>query len=126
MQQQRSGQIPQQRPYQQQARKLECFRCAGDHFVRDCPYDKPPLNQSIGTTQQFSTVPQYCKGCAIEHLSKDCPDKPVVTTAPVGKIGLNLVEIIPSPTSSETEPELGNVPVRVITRNQAQGNRRKS
>ena len=37
------------------------------------------------------------------------------------KIGLNLVEIIPSPTSSETEPELGNVPVRVITRNQARG-----
>ena len=39
----------------------------------------------------------------------------------MGKIGLNLVEIIPSPTSSETEPKLGNVPVRVITRNQARG-----
>ena len=55
--QQRNGQNPQQRPYQQQVRKLECFRCGGDHFVRDCPYKKPPLNQVVGLTQQFSAVP---------------------------------------------------------------------
>ena len=73
------------KPYQQQARKLECFRCGGDHFVQDFPYEKPPLNQAVGIAQQFSTVPQYCKDCAIEHLSKDCPDKPVVTIAQVGK-----------------------------------------
>ena len=85
--------------------------------MRGCPYDKPPLNQSLRTPPQFSNVPQYCKGCVIDHLSKDFPYKPVATTTPGGKIGLNLVEIIPSPTSSEIEPQLGNVPVRVITRN---------
>ena len=110
----------QQRPYQQQqARKLDCFWCGEDHFVRDCPYDKPPLNHAVGPSQQFATVPQYCKDCAIEHLSKDCPNKPVVSTAPVGKTGLNLVEIIPSPTISETELEIEIIPLRVITRTQA-------
>ena len=77
------------------------------------------LNQAIGIAQQFSIVPQYCKDCAIEHLSKDCPNKPIVTTTQVGKIGLSLVEIIPSLASSETKPELGNVPLKVITRAQA-------
>ena len=87
--------------------------------MRDCPYEKPPLNQVVGLTQQFLAVPQYCKDCAIEHLRKDCPEKPVATTAQVGKMGLNLVEIIPSPTTSETEPQIRNIPLRVITRAEA-------
>ena len=87
--------------------------------MQDFPYERPPLNQAIGMSQQFPAVPQYCKGCAIEHLSKDCPKKPIVAVAQIGKIGLNFVKVIPSPTTSETEQEMGNVPLRVVTRAQA-------
>ena len=55
-QQQRSGQTPQQRPYQQQARKLECFRCGDNHFVRECPFDKPPKPSHWHRTTIFNSI----------------------------------------------------------------------
>ena len=61
MLQQRNGPTTQQRPYQQQTKKLECFRCGGDHFVQDCPYEKPPLNQTVSMTQQFQRCLSFAR-----------------------------------------------------------------
>ena len=50
---------------------------------------------------------------------KDCPEKPKTSENVRGKATLNMVGVIPSPQTSETEAEVSNIPLRVITRSQA-------
>ena len=59
---------------------------------------------------------RYCHGCSVEHFPKDCLLKPTDPTIPKNPATLNILTVIPSPTTSETENE--PVPVRVITRAQ--------
>ena len=84
-----------------------CFKCGGtDHWARDCPNDKPGTN--------WPRVERYCAGCHIEHLSKDCPNKP--KPAGPSTSSLHLVDIIPSPPTSGSDEV---VSLRVVTRAQA-------
>lgn len=88
-----------------------CFKCGGlDHWAKDCPCDRPTMN--------WPRVKRFCLGCHINHLSKDCPNKPVpATTQGPSTSSINLVEIIPSPSTLGGD-EIASL--RVITRAQAQ------
>ena len=61
----------------------------------------------------------YCNGCSVTHLVKDYPKRPKDSNKMGRKTMLNIVGVIPSPQTSETETEMGNVPLRVVTRAQA-------
>lgn len=50
---------------------------------------------------------------------KDCPNKPKASENVKGKTMLNLVGVMPSPQTLETEIETVNIPLKVVTRNQA-------
>lgn len=99
-----------------------CYECSGPHLVRDCPQRRRPPNTGTGppvtTTprMQFPPIERYYTGCSVEHLPKDCLIKPADPAASKGNVTLNLVSVIPSPTTSETEGE--TVPIRVVTRAQ--------
>lgn len=99
-----------------------CFECNGPHLVRDCPYRKKPQNANAQTPvaaalrMRFPPVERYCMGCCVDHLPKDCLIKPADLATPKGNVSLNIVSVIPSPTTSETEGE--TIPVRVVTRAQ--------
>ena len=55
---------------------------------------------------------RYCGGCGIDHLSRDCPNKPK-ETGTQGKATLHYVKIIQELEENET------IPLRVVTRMQA-------
>ena len=88
-----------------------CFKCGGtDHWARECPNDKPSMN--------WPRVERFCPSFHIEHLSKNCPNKP---TPPANATGpstsnLHLVDIIPSPPTPGSD-EIASL--RVVTRAQA-------
>ena len=56
---------------------------------------------------------RYYGGCGIDHLSRDCPNKPK-EMGTQGKATLHYVEIVKEPEENET------IPLRVVTRAQAQ------
>ena len=88
-----------------------CFKCGStDHWARDCPSDKPSLN--------WPRVERFCPGCHLEHLSKNCPDKPKPPPNATGPTtsSLHLVDIIPSPPTSGSDEV---VSLRAVTRAQA-------
>ena len=63
---------------------------------------------------QFPPVERFCMGCSVDHLPKDCLIRPADIAAPKGNVTLNIVSVVPSPTTSETEGEV--IPVRVVTK----------
>ena len=86
----------------------------GPHLVRDCPVQKEKnLAANAGGYQSWPRVLRYCGGCGNDHLAKDCPNKPAET-----KTSLGYVEVIPSPSASETEGDV--VSLRMITQNTVQ------
>ena len=87
-----------------------CYRCVGDHFVRHCPIE---ASDKGNREPPWPRVLRYCGGCGIDHLSKDCPNKPKETGSQ-GKATLHYVEIIEELEENET------IPLRVVTRAQAQ------
>ena len=80
-----------------------CFKCEGDHWVRDCPLDPDNKNQSRGVTTNWPRVIRYCADCGIEHLAKNCPSK--MAEKPFNPTSLGIIEVIPSPVTSENESE---------------------
>ncbi|MCO5577323.1 hypothetical protein L7F22_031151 [Adiantum nelumboides] len=84
-----------------------CFKCGSmDHWARDCPKETQPH-------VDWPRVERHCPGCHVDHLSKDCPSKPVAATAGPSTSSLNFVEIIPSPSTSGID-EVASL--RVVTR----------
>ena len=91
-----------------------CFECGGPHLVRDCLVRKEKnLATNAGGYQPWPRVLWYCGGCGNDHLAKDCPNKPAET-----KTSFGYVEVIPSPSVSETEGDV--VSLRMITRDKTQ------
>ena len=84
------------------------FKCGGDHWARDCPRDRPDMI--------WPRVERFCLGCHIDHLSKNCPEKPATRAKNPPKVSLNLVEVIPSPPMSGSD-EVATL--HVVTRAQA-------
>ena len=88
-----------------------CYRCHGDHWVRDCPVPAKDVNSDV--------IPliRYCVDCGIKHLVQDCP----VQAEKKKKATLNYVEVIPSSSQPSSSSEVeAIVPLKVITRAQAQ------
>ncbi|MCO5581467.1 hypothetical protein L7F22_035352 [Adiantum nelumboides] len=87
-----------------------CFKCGSmDHWARGCPKETQPH-------MDWPKVERFCPRCHVDHLSKDCPNKPVAATAGPSTSSLNFVEMIPSPSTSGID-EIASL--RVITRSQA-------
>ena len=42
-----------------------CFRCHGDHWVRDFPMDQ--LEKGVTSESHWPRVPHYCEDFGIEH-----------------------------------------------------------
>ena len=91
-----------------------CFKCGGNHWARDCPRVRPGM--------VWSCVERFCLGCHIDHLSKNCPEKPAsndVENPP--NVSLNLMEVISSPpTSRNDEVATLHVVTRAQVRNEIQ------
>ena len=75
-----------------------CFRCQGDHWVRDCPIDQEEKAQSRGVSTSWPRVIRHCADCGIEHLAKNCPPKTVEKS--FNPTSLGIIEVIPSPATS--------------------------
>lgn len=91
---QRENRGPPQQP-------LQCYKCRGEHLMRDCPHT------------EIIRVNAYCPDCGITHLILDCPKKLNKGT----KVTMNILDVIPSAGSSVND---NIVPVQVVTRAQAQ------
>ena len=74
-----------------------CFRCHGDHWIRDCPYEI--ADKGGAREPAWPRVPRHCIACGIDHLAKDCPSKPATSVLPP-KTTLNLVERLSIQTSN--------------------------
>ena len=83
-----------------------CYRFARDHFIRDYPIE---ASEKGNRDPSWPRVLRYCGGCGIDHLSRDCPNKPK-ETGTQGKATLHYVEIVGASESNET------IPLRVVTR----------
>ena len=95
------------------------FKCEKDHSIRDCPL----LREEKPKTSTVPPLVIHCADCGIKHFVQDCPVRP----KSLGKVTLNFIETIPStsaPSSSESKkiPSESEkiIPVKVITRAQAQ------
>ncbi|KAH7295271.1 hypothetical protein KP509_27G040800 [Ceratopteris richardii] len=75
---------PQLRQMRPQAPRGSCFRCQGDHFIRDCP--RPP-SPSQG---HAITIQACCADCGKDHLPRDCPRNPssAPKITPINVVGL--------------------------------------
>ena len=122
MQSRMPPQLPQygQQPYPQQraiqaSLGVKCFKCQGDHLMRD-------FLESVPQQQKFPLVERHYVKCYSEHLPKDCPSKPREAANPNQRptTSLNYLETIPSPNTFETETE--RVPLNVVTRAQHRRN----
>ena len=74
-----------------------CYRCAGDHFIRDCPIE---ASEKGNREPPWPRVLRYCGGCGIDHLSRGCSNKPK-EIGTQGKATLHYVEIIKEPEENE-------------------------
>ena len=90
-----------------------CFGCGGDHWLRECP-DKPTISYGMS---KLPPLERYCIGCGQDHFPKDCPTRQTENTKAQPSQGLNYIQVIPSPNSSDREQE--DISVKVITRAQA-------
>lgn len=95
---------PTQQPVQQSVVGTY-FECGEPHFLRDYPNGKQPTRispvTSTTTIPWISPLEQYCLGCSVEHFSKDYLLKSGDASTPQKKLSLNIVTVIPSPTTSE-------------------------
>lgn len=97
-----------------------CFRCQGDHWVRDYPIDQEENTQTRGLNPSWPRVTRYCADCGIEHLAKNCPVKMIEKSFNLTSLGI--IEVIPSPVTSENESEpitllaIGNIPHQSVER----------
>ena len=98
------------RPAQQAGPPGPCYHCGEDHWIRDCPY----LKDKKASGPALPHLIRHCAECGIKHLVSDCPAKPGAKPP----VTLNLVEVIPSESSSASEAEK-IIPLKVITRAQA-------
>ena len=90
-----------------------CYECNGPHLVRDCPAKKERnMAANASGCQAWPRVLGYCGGCGNGHLAKYCPSNPAETKTLFG-----YVEVIPLPSTSETESD--RIPLRLISRTQA-------
>ena len=112
------GQYPQQqmnapgyppRRSPQAPSNIRCYRCTGDHLVKDCPEPPPP--------RRLPLVDRFCDGCCLEHLPKDCPTRLSSAHATEAKASINYIEVIPSPHEDEAEADRRSL--NVITRSQS-------
>ena len=94
---------------------VKCFKCQGDHLMKDCP-------ESVPQQQKFPPVERHCVKCCVEHLPKDCPSKRrgAINSNQGATTSLNYLETIPSPNTSETDTE--RMPLNVVTRAQHRRN----
>ena len=88
------------------------YKCGGDHWARDYPED---LDRPSTPNQPWPRVPRYCLDCEIEHLSRDCPNKPTKRNIET-KTSLGVIGVIASSPSSEQEEVIS---LNAITRAQA-------
>ena len=112
------GQRPPRGPPMARGRELTapgpgpCFKCGStDHWARECPTDRPGV--------KWPRVERFCADCHIEHLSKNCPNKPqppAATQVGPPTSSLHMVGVIPSPPTSGSEEV---VSLRAVTRAQA-------
>ncbi|KAH7297202.1 hypothetical protein KP509_26G058600 [Ceratopteris richardii] len=97
---------PQLRQMRPQAPRGSCFRCQGDHFIRDCPHPPSPSQGQVITIQAF------CPECGKDHLPRDCPRNP--SSAP--KITpINVVGLVADSSSSSSNV----APIQAVTRAEA-------
>ena len=97
------------RKFQQAPPKLKCYRCGGNHLVKDCPEPPPP--------RRLPPIDRFCDGCAVDHLPKDCPVRAFISQTPGPKTVLNYIGVIPSPHREEAEAD--NRSLKVVTRAQS-------
>ena len=90
---------------------VHCYQCHGPHWTKDCPLE--PEEKPRDSSSNWPELPRFCAGCAIDHLGKNCPNKPRDDNDK-GKRTFLYVEVIPSPNSSENESEV--VSLRVVKR----------
>ena len=86
-----------------------CYKCGGDHLIKDCPYPRQPRPCNVSSVVPALT--RYCLDCGIKHVVPDCPLNPDKKA----KATLNIVETIPSTSEQENEEV---APVQEITRAQ--------
>ncbi|KAH7300934.1 hypothetical protein KP509_23G004200 [Ceratopteris richardii] len=97
---------PQVRQVRPQAPRGPCFRCQGDHFIRECPHQP-----ALGLGQNI-TIQGFCPECGKEHLPRECPRNP--SSAP--KVTpINVVGLVAESSSSSSNV----APVHAVTRAQA-------
>ena len=94
-------------------RALHCYKCHGPHGTKDCPLESESDEKGKASYLDWPEVMMYCKGCAIDHLGKHCPHRPG-NDVRVERRTFNYIEVIPSPTSLESESEI--LSLRVVTR----------
>ena len=80
-----------------------CFKCQGDHWMRDFPIEQEEKAQARATTQSWPRVSRYCVDCGVDHLSNNCLGK--AAEKPLTPTSLGLIDVIPSPSSSKNESE---------------------
>ena len=90
---------------------MHCYQCHGPHWTKDYPLE--PEDKPRDSSSNWPELPRFCAGCAIDHLGKNCPNKPRDDNDK-GKRTFLYVEVIPSPNSSENESEV--VSLRVVNR----------
>ena len=50
-----------------------CYRCGGEHLIRDCPELAQPRQTNAGLVPALTW---FCVDCGIKHLISDCPTNP--------------------------------------------------
>ena len=85
----------------------KCYRCGGNHLVKDCPEPPPP--------RKLPPVDIFCEGCCLDHLPKDCPIRNASAQS-----GVNYIGVVPSPHPAEAEADRQSL--NVITRAQSRKN----
>ena len=83
-----------------------CFKCGGGHWARDCPRDRPGM--------VWPQVERFCPSCRIDHLSKNCLEKPASSVENPPNLSLNSMEVHASPPMSKSD-EVATL--HVVTRN---------
>ncbi|MCO5585805.1 hypothetical protein L7F22_039737 [Adiantum nelumboides] len=111
-----------QRPYDQQLRQQKvlgpCYRCQGDHLLKDCPVKPTNVANNAPHPGQHANTNSgkeygHCDDCGVKHLFQDCSQHPTKK----GKATVNIVEVLTSSSGSESEK---TIPIKAVTRAQAQ------
>ena len=74
-------------------------------MVKDCPVCKARL---AAGDSPWPRSYRHCSGCHIDHLAANCPNNPNKANETKGKTMLGMIQVIPSPSSSENEADTQN------------------